>query len=354
MIVVGGEALVDLVPDRASTPGQLGPLLPVPGGGPYNTAVALGRLGAPVAFLGRLSTDAFGEVLMGRLRAARVDVSLVRRGAEPTTLAVVTLGPDHSAQYAFYADGTADRRLTDPGPLPDEVTTVSLGTLGLVLEPAASAYERVLRRESARGRLTVLDPNIRAGLIDDPAAYRARFASWLPDVGLVKASVEDAGWLAGTDGVDRPAGTDAVDAVALDWLAAGAGAVVLTRGSAGLSAFTPQHGRLDVPAAPAEVVDTIGAGDTVHAALIAWLHRHQVRGRADLRELDEAAWRAALRYAAAAAAITVSRPGAEPPYTAELAGLVGLAGSLDASTADASTVDAPAGDAPTGDRRPAR
>lgn len=329
MIVVGGEALVDLVPDRVSTPGRLGPLLPVPGGGPYNTAVALGRLGAPVAFLSRLSTDAFGEVLMRRLYAAHVDVSLVRRGAEPTTLAVVTLGPDGSARYAFYVDGTADRQLTDPGPLPDAVTMVSLGTLGLVLEPAASAYERVLRRESARGRLTVLDPNIRAGLIDDPAGYRARFASWLPDVGLVKASVEDVSWLAG---VADP------DAVASDWLDAGAGAVVLTRGSAGLSAFTAQHGRLDVSAAPADVVDTIGAGDTVHAALIAWLHRHQVRGRDDLRVLDETAWRAALRYAAEAAAITVSRPGAEPPYAAELAGVA------DASTPDGSTAD----------RRPAR
>ncbi|HEX7661940.1 MAG TPA: carbohydrate kinase [Pseudonocardiaceae bacterium] len=307
MIVVGGEALVDLVPDRAATAPTAG-LRPVPGGGPFNTAVALGRLGAPVAFLGRLSTDAFGEVLLRRLRAAHVDVNLVRRGAEPTTLAVVSLDSDGSARYAFYVDGTADRLLTDPGPLPDEVTIVSLGTLGMVLEPAASAYEKVLRRESRRGRLIVLDPNIRAGLIHDPAAYRARFASWLPDVGLVKASEEDAGWLA--------SGWSA-------WLDAGAGAVVLTRGPAGLSAFT-RHGRVDVPAAPAEVADTIGAGDTVHAALIAWLHGHEVASRADLDELDAPAWRAALRHAAAAAAITVSRPGAEPPYAAELDAVSGV------------------------------
>ncbi|HWE87981.1 MAG TPA: carbohydrate kinase [Pseudonocardiaceae bacterium] len=309
MIVVGGEALVDLVP---ASPGPLAPLRPVPGGGPYNTAVALGRLGAPVAFLSRLSTDAFGDALLRRLYDAHVDVELVRRGPEPSTLAVVALDPNGAARYTFYVEGTADRLLADPGPLPDRVTTVSLGTLGLVLEPAASGYEKVLRRESARGRLTVLDPNIRPGLISDPAGYRARFASWLPDVGLLKSSEEDARWLADDESAD-------IGDIGREWLDAGVGAVVITRGEAGLSVLRQRRPRVDVPAARAAVVDTIGAGDTVHAALIAWLHQHEVRGRADLGDLDELDWRAALGYAAKAAAITVSRPGAEPPYAAELA-----------------------------------
>jgi fructokinase len=166
----------------------------------------------------------------------------------------------------------------------------------------------MLRRESARGRLTVLDPNIRAGLIPDPAAYRARFAGWLPDIGVLKVSVEDAQWLADTSDVEP---------VLREWLAAGVTAVVLTRGSAGLTVLTEAE-RVDVPAAPARVVDTIGAGDTVHGALLAWLHRNGVRGARDLATLDRPAWSDALGFAARAAAVTVGRVGAQPPYAAEL------------------------------------
>ncbi|HYS38953.1 MAG TPA: carbohydrate kinase [Pseudonocardiaceae bacterium] len=308
MIVVGGEALVDLVPAPATVRGELGPLLPRVGGGPYNTAVAAGRLGAPVAFLSRVSTDGFGDAIVDRLVDSDVRVDLVQRGPEPTTLAVVTLGADGSARYTFHVQGTADRLVTDPGPLPDEVTTLSLGTLSLVLEPGASAYETVLRRESARGRLTVLDPNIRTVLIPDPAAYRARFATWLPDIGVLKVSVEDAGWLADTSDIEP---------VLRDWLAAGVTAIVLTRGGAGLTVLT-EADRVDVPAAPARVVDTIGAGDTVHGALLAWLHRSGVRGARDLAKLDRPAWSDALGFAARAAAVTVGRVGAQPPYAAEL------------------------------------
>jgi fructokinase len=311
VIVVGGEALVDLVPAPSTVRGELGPLLPRPGGGPYNTAIAAGRLGAPVSFLSRVSTDGFGGAIVERLVDSGVRVDLVQRGPQPSTLAVVTLAADGSANYAFYVDGTADRLVSDPGPLRDDVTIVALGTLSLVLEPGASAYEAVLRRESARGRLTVLDPNIRTGLIADPAAYRARYTAWLPDVRVLKVSEEDARWLA-----DIPADAD-VEPVLLDWLAAGVRAVVLTRGGAGLTAYTAKC-RIDVPAAAARVVDTIGAGDTVHGALLAWLHRHAVRDAAGLAALDEPAWSAALGFAARAAAVTVGRVGAQPPYAREL------------------------------------
>jgi fructokinase len=322
VIVVGGEALVDLVPAPATEPGQTGalrPLLPALGGGPYNTAVALGRLGAPVAFLSRISTDAFGDALVDRLRIAGVRLDLLQRGSEPTTLAVVTLAEDGSARYTFHVQGTADRLVADPGPLPDDVTALSLGTLGLVLDPGASVYETMLHREAAAGRLTVLDPNIRPGLIEDPAAYRARFASWLPSVGLLKASIEDACWLADVSGkTAAPEGAD-VAPLAKQWLRAGVGAVVLTRGGDGVTVFSEQVGRVDVPAVRTVVADTIGAGDTVHAALLAWLTAHDVRSAAALRELDADAWREALGYAAKAAAVTVSRVGAEPPFAAELA-----------------------------------
>lgn len=290
--------------------GGLRALLPRLGGGPYNVALAAGRLGVPAAFLSRVSTDRFGDAMVERLHASDVDTSLLQRGDEPTTLAVVALDAKGAARYTFYVEGTADRLVADPGPLPENVTALSLGTLGMVLEPGASAYEAMLRREAARGVLTVLDPNIREALITDPAAYRARFTSWLPDVRLLKISDDDAAWL--TEGADPVA-------AAKTWIESGVDAVVLTRGADGVAVITAAGELAHVPSRKVAVVDTIGAGDTVQGALLAWLHTREV---ADLASLDAGAWREALAFAAKAASITVSRSGAEPPTSAEMASAV--------------------------------
>lgn len=290
--------------------GGLRALLPRLGGGPYNVALAAGRLGVPAAFLSRVSTDRFGEAMVERLHASDVDTSLLQRGDEPTTLAVVALDAKGAAHYTFYVEGTADRLVADPGPLPENVTALSLGTLGMVLEPGASAYEAMLRREAARGVLTVLDPNIREALITDPAAYRARFTSWLPDVRLLKISDDDTSWL--TEGADPVA-------AAKTWIESGVDAVVLTRGADGISVITAAGELAHVPSRRVEVVDTIGAGDTVQGALLAWLTTHDAT---DLAALDTNAWREALTFAAKAASITVSRSGAEPPTSADMASTV--------------------------------
>lgn len=301
MIVVAGEALIDLVPQEA---GALAALRPRLGGGPYNTAVALGRLGSPTAFCSRISSDAFGEALLEGLRDAGVDVSAVLRGGEPTTLAVASIGTDGSAHYSFYVDGTADRLFDGaPGGLPAGTRAVSFGTCSLVLEPGATAYEELMRDASARGVFTALDPNIRTGLILDPDAYRARFKSWLPSVCLLKLSQEDAEWLGGTP---------------REWLAAGPTAVVITRGGDGLTVFTQDGGEYSVPGEPVDVVDTIGAGDTVNAALLHGLAVRDALSAPALARLDDDGWAELLRLAARAAAITCSRAGAEPPYASEL------------------------------------
>jgi len=291
---------------------DLAPLAPKLGGGPYNVAVALGRLNVPTGFLSRVSEDLFGDQLIKRLRASNVRTDLVQRGPENTTLAVVGLAEDGSARYSFYVEGTADRLVQDPGPLPAEARAVSFGTLSMVLEPGASVYEKVLRRESKR-LLTVLDPNIRAGLIADPGAYRARFRSWLPDVGLLKVSVEDARWLAEEGDVIE---------IARSWISQGPAAVVLTKGGDGLSVITAT-GQVDVPPVQVDVVDTIGAGDTVQGALIAWLHDHDALSVEKVAALSSNEWANALRYAGAAAAITCSRAGAEPPFASELTAALG-------------------------------
>ncbi|GFH35232.1 carbohydrate kinase family protein [Streptomyces pacificus] len=304
MIVVAGESLIDLVPlPAAAGSALLPPLLPRPGGGPYNTAVALGRLGSPVAFCSRLSSDGFGEALLGGLRTAGVHTALVQRGPEPTSLAVAELGADGSAGYRFYVTGTADRLFALPAELPDGVRALALGTCSLVLEPGASAYETLLRREAGRGVFTLLDPNIRPGLIPDAAAHRTRFRGWLPSVSLLKLSEEDAAWLGGAP--DR-------------WLSEGPAAVVTTHGARGLTVRTRAGVEAAVPAVDVAVADTIGAGDTANAALLHGLDRRGALSRRGLLALDTAGWTEVLEFAARAAAVTCSRAGAEPPYAAEL------------------------------------
>jgi fructokinase len=300
VIVVAGEALIDLVPQGT---GALAGLTPALGGGPYNTAVALGRLGSPTAFCSRTSHDAFGEALLDGLRAAGVDVSGVQRGAEPTTLAVATIDGNGSASYSFYVEGTADRLFSAPAALPAETRAVSFGTCSLVLEPGATAYETLMRKAAAQGVLTALDPNIRAGLIPDADAYRARFRSWLPSVTLLKLSEEDALWLGGSP---------------REWLAAGPAAVVMTHGGDGLSVFTRDGAEYSVPGEKVDVVDTIGAGDTVNAALLHGLSERDALSADALEALGADGWTRLLRFAARAAAVTCSRAGAEPPFAAEL------------------------------------
>ncbi|MFF9620967.1 carbohydrate kinase [Streptomyces griseosporeus] len=302
MIVVAGEALIDLVPQGT---GALAALTPALGGGPYNTAVALGRLGSPAAFCSRVSYDAFGEALLNGLRRDGVDVGAVQRGPEPTTLAVATLDAGGSAAYSFYVEGTADRLFTAPAALPAGTRAVSFGTCSLVLEPGASAYEELMRHASAQGVFTALDPNIRPGLIADADAYRARFKSWLPSVTLLKLSEEDARWLGGTP---------------QEWLAAGPAAVVITHGGDGLTAHTGDGAVHAVPGERVEVVDTIGAGDTVNAALLHGLAAQDALSPEALTALGPQGWTRLLRFAARAAAVTCSRAGAEPPYAHELEG----------------------------------
>lgn len=303
-IVVCGEGLVDLVPAGA---GPLAPLTPALGGGPFNVAITLGRLGSAASLCSRLSTDAYGEALTAALRAAGVNMSLLQRGPEPTTLALTSIGADGSAQYNFYVEGTADRLVADPGELPGTVGALAFGTLSMVLEPGVSTYEKLLHRSHREGRLTMLDPNIRAGVIADPDAYRRRFASWLPSLDIVKVSDDDAAWLA-----DGESGTGP-----REWIAAGVGAVLTTRGGDGLTVLTAEF-TADVPAPRATVVDTIGAGDTICGAVLHWLGTRRVLDPAKVRQMSRNDWSEALAFAAGAAAVTVSRPGADPPWAGEL------------------------------------
>ncbi len=306
-VVVGGEALVDLVPaggGEEGGPPALRPLVPRLGGGPYNTAIGLGRLGVPTSMLTRLSTDPFGDELVARLGANGVDADLIQRGDEPTTLAVVTLDERGHARYSFHVDGTAERLVADPGALPADTAALALASFAFVLEPGASAYAAVLARAHADGLLVSVDPNIRAMLVADPDALRARLDGLLPSVGLLKLSDEDAEWWG-----REPA----------DLHDAGVGAVVLTRGPDGLAVHSRAAGTVEVPARDAgPLVDTIGAGDSVHSAVLAWLGERGALDRRAVAALGRDDWADGLDFASRVAAHTVARAGAEPPRRAEL------------------------------------
>ncbi len=195
MILSCGEALIDMLP-RKSAEGE-DAFAPYAGGAVFNTAIALGRLGAPSGFLSGISTDLFGEVLTDSLTASKVDSSLAIRSGRPTTLAFVKL-VDGQASYAFYDENTAGRMISpdDMPALPSHVESVFFGGISLVVDPCGSAYEALMTRE-APNRVTMIDPNIRPGFITDAAGYRARIDRMIGMADVVKLSDEDLHWVEG-------------------------------------------------------------------------------------------------------------------------------------------------------------
>lgn len=287
MITVYGEALVDLVP---SAPGPLASLTPALGGGPFNVARALGRLGADVAFQSRLSDDAYGTALRTSLAADGVDLSHCLTGKEPTTLSVASLDTDGAATYTFYVDGTADR-LAEPVPVSGGYAV--FGTLSLALEPASLRYAEAARQSADAGAVVCLDPNLRPAFSSEK--HRLFLRGLLESVTVLKLSDEEVEFLGNTSDVP---------------------VVVTTLGGDGIRVRAP-FGSVAVQAPAVEVADTIGAGDTVMAALV---HQFDARGldRCALWALGADEWREILDFAARAAAITVSRTGADTPYLHEL------------------------------------
>jgi fructokinase len=302
VIVIGGEALVDLVDDDGSRRA-------VAGGGPFNTAIAFGRLDVAVGFLGAISRDAYGAMLAEQLVEAGVDMSLVRWSDAPTPRALVHRLGDGKNEYKFDLSGTA---LVDLAPeqvpiLPDDAWAIHVGTLALAIDPPALAYEALVDREAGRRRI-ILDPNVRPAVFGDADKYRRRFERISRLADLVKLSEDDAAWI-------YP-GLSAEEVLKLI-LAFGPTVVAVTRGQQGAIAASGDA-FADVAGIPVPVVDTVGAGDSFGAALVAALIDDGAFGLQATQGPDEAVLTRAVSYAVAASAITCTRTGATPPSRAEI------------------------------------
>jgi fructokinase len=309
MIICCGEALVDFVPVSADGAPAYRPL---PGGSPFNVAIGLGRLGAPTGFLSRLSTDFFGDLLVDTLMQNAVDCRHVQRTSDPSTLAFVSQPGSGEPQYAFFSKGAADLCITEhdlPPAFDDAVTAIhlSLGAITLVMEPAAGTFEALLRREAKR-RVIIFDPNIRPNLISDRAGYCRRLESLVSVCDLIKVSRADLEWLY----PERSVGASAEA-----WRGLGPRLVVVTLGADGAMALMGGE-KVAAPGRKVKVVDTVGAGDSFHSALVAGLHDLGALTIDGLPKLKLEALPALLNRATAAAAITCNRAGANPPTKAEL------------------------------------
>jgi fructokinase len=306
MIVSCGEALIDMLP-RETADGKAC-YEPHAGGAVYNTAIALGRLGVSSGFFTGISTDFFGDLLVDVLKKSKVDPRYIVRTDHPETIAFVRLIDGH-ASYAFYDENTSGRLLTESA-LPQfdgTVEALMFGCISLISEPCGSTYEALMRREKDK-RVMVLDPNIRTSFIKDTPSHRARMERMLAMSDIVKLSDEDLTFF--------DAAGD-FDSFAAKLLEQGAKLVVMTQGSDGAVGIG-HAGKVHAPGVKVTVVDTVGAGDTVNAGLIAWLSKAGKLNKTALAALTRDDISQALSLAVRAAAVTVSRAGANPPWEHEL------------------------------------
>jgi fructokinase len=292
IVWVVGEALMDLIPVAG------GERRPMVGGGPANTAKAVARLGHSISFIGGISSDEYGCAIDAELTDSSVDLSLVLRADLPTALAIATIDQNGLVTYDFELAGTTSFAFHGSWLPVGEVDVIHVGSVATLLEPGAT---QLLKWASSKSTPIIFDPNVRPSIEGDKDLYRAAVERWIDVATIVKLSEDDLNWLYGHD----------EESIIKLWLSRGVELVVVTRAEKGLRAY--RNGAvIEVPAVVIELVDSVGAGDTIGAVLVEGVLTHGVAG------LTGENLRSVLLRASKAAAITCSRAGANPPWREEL------------------------------------
>jgi fructokinase len=308
MFLVCGDSLFDFFLDAEDGPGAATFAARV-GGSPLNVALGLSRLDCASGLLTGLSDDMLGKRIARVLDDEGVSTAYAVRTSRPTTISLVGLDAHGVPEYQFYGNGAADIgvALGDLPAIGADVVGLHFGSYSIAVAPVGDAFAALARREAER--FISLDPNIRPTIEPDMAVWRSRIDALLPAVDLVKISAEDLELL-------HP-GRSAAD-FASDMLGRGVKLVVVTDGGATAGGWTASGLHATATPPRVDVIDTVGAGDTFQAALIAQLCAHPDGPKAALAALDATVLHATLDYAARAAAITCSRRGADLPRAAEL------------------------------------
>jgi len=315
VILCVGEAVIDLIQADIAGTGQA--FLPVPGGCAYNTSIAIGRLGSPVSFLGRISKNFFGDIQTSRLRENNVNDTMLIRCEQNPVLAFIKTEEGKDPEYAFYEEGTSDRSLSPdemPAQLPENTDCIVFGSISVVMEPIGSTIETFILGDTARNTVTAFDPNIRPFVIKDRAAYLKRFEKLTAASAIVKISSEDYEYI--------DAGSPPQEALE-NLIDMGTRLAVITLGPEGAQAMLRRsNGSVTKVSAPGidvpRIADTVGAGDTFHGAFLVWLEQRGKLSRNAIAELDENDLFSALAFANRAAAFVCGRRGAQPPYMNEI------------------------------------
>lgn len=307
MIVVSGEALFDVFAGKPSDDGLL--LEGRVGGSPFNVAIGLARLNQPAAFFGAISNDAFGRRLFDMLRSEGVGTDLIQRTPAPTTLSIVGVDANGVPSYTFHGEHGADRELRQSAlaAIPSEVKAFHFGSYSMLVEPIGATLRKLAETGYAR-HLVAYDPNVRLTVEPSLARWRELLDWMVSRTHLLKVSEEDLGLL--YPGID-------LQALASRWLAAGVALVIVTRGGNGAIAWTKST-RVARPGRKINLVDTVGAGDSFHAALLTWLAEHARLDPGEIASSTQADLESMLDFASLAASLTCSRQGAQLPRRTEL------------------------------------
>lgn len=306
MILCCGEALIDMLPRKGANGEDV--YEPFNGGSVYNTAIALGRLGTATGFFAGISTDFFGDGLAEGLKTAGVSTKYIRRKDLHTTLALVKLSDGH-ARYSFIDEGSAGRMLEkrDIPKLPKSIAALHFGSISLIPEPSGGTYESLLKK-AAKSHVISLDPNIRPTVIKDKKKHLTRLKRLMAKADLVKLSDEDVAYMTGSQNFAKAAKA---------WLRLGAKIVAITRGGEGVEVYTRSH-TLSLAAPKVKVADTVGAGDTFTAGFLTYLSRNALLTKKAMANIEATQLMHAAEFAMKCAAVTVSRPGANPPWANEV------------------------------------